>query len=177
MARYSSNFGNKLQLMVGIGKKCSFTSSFNMPQPFTPKQNGVTAQNGEQPIRLPKGSLHLRVEVEQRTHSGDEIDFLWITLISNPVASVVYSRARELDCSFVQLTISESFSDFFQKRWTPSTIFRLSAVATSGHPPSFSFCEFAHASKRFACPFDQRANQIFIFSSFVIYQRGSSQHP
>ena len=30
-------------------------------------------QNGEQPIRLPNGLLYPRVEVEQRTHSGDEI--------------------------------------------------------------------------------------------------------
>ena len=38
-----------------------------------PVRNGVTAQNGEQPIRLPNGLLYPRVEVEQRTHSGDEI--------------------------------------------------------------------------------------------------------
>ena len=37
------------------------------------KQIGVTAQNGEQPIRLPNGLMYPRVEVEQRTHSGDEI--------------------------------------------------------------------------------------------------------
>ena len=30
-------------------------------------------QNGEQTIRLPNGLLYPRVEVEQRTHSGDEI--------------------------------------------------------------------------------------------------------
>ena len=35
-------------------------------------QNGVTAQNDEQPIRLPNGLLYPRVEVEQRTHSGEE---------------------------------------------------------------------------------------------------------
>ena len=39
-----------------------------------PTQNGVTEQNGEQPIRLPNGLLYPRVEVEQRTHSGDEIE-------------------------------------------------------------------------------------------------------
>ena len=32
-------------------------------------------QNGEQPIRLPNSLLYPRVEVEQRTHSGDEIEF------------------------------------------------------------------------------------------------------
>ena len=39
-----------------------------------PAQIIVTAQNGEQPIRLPNGLLYPRVEVEQRTHSGDEIE-------------------------------------------------------------------------------------------------------
>ena len=42
-----------------------------------PAQIGVTAQNGEQPIRLPNGPLYPRVEVEQRTHSGHEIA-LWV---------------------------------------------------------------------------------------------------
>ena len=37
-------------------------------------KNGVTAQNGEQPIRLRNDLLYPRVEVKQRTHSGDEID-------------------------------------------------------------------------------------------------------
>ena len=36
MAWYSSNIGNKLQMMVGIGKEYSFTSDFDMPRPFTP---------------------------------------------------------------------------------------------------------------------------------------------
>ena len=35
MARYSSNFGNKLQIMVGIGKEYGFTSNFVMPRSFT----------------------------------------------------------------------------------------------------------------------------------------------
>ena len=43
-----------------------------MPRPFNPAQNGVTVQNGEQPIRLPNGLLYLIVGLEQRTHSGDE---------------------------------------------------------------------------------------------------------
>ena len=59
MARYSSNLGDKLQIIVGIGKEYGFT-----------RQNGVTAENGEQPIRLPNDLLYPRVEVEQRTHSG-----------------------------------------------------------------------------------------------------------
>ena len=39
-----------------------------------PAQNGVTAQNGAMPIRLPNGLLYRRVEVKQQTHSGDEIE-------------------------------------------------------------------------------------------------------
>ena len=35
MARYSSNFRNKLQMVVGIGKECGFTSNFDMPRSFT----------------------------------------------------------------------------------------------------------------------------------------------
>ena len=41
-----------------------------------PAQIGVTAQNGEQPIRLPNYFLYPRVEVEQRTPSGDEIGYM-----------------------------------------------------------------------------------------------------
>ena len=60
-------------MMVEIGKEYRFTLNFDMPWPFTPTKNGVIAQNGEQPIRLPNGLLYPRLEVEQRTHSGDEI--------------------------------------------------------------------------------------------------------
>ena len=45
-----------------------------MPRPFTPRKTGVTAQNDEQPIKLQNGFLYPRVQVEQRTHSGDEIE-------------------------------------------------------------------------------------------------------
>ena len=38
MARYSSNFGNKLQMMAGIGKEYGFTSNFGMPRPLTPRK-------------------------------------------------------------------------------------------------------------------------------------------
>ena len=64
---------NKLQLIVGKGNEYGFISNFDLPQPFTSAQNGVTAQNGEQPIRPPNGLLCPRVELEQRTQSGDEI--------------------------------------------------------------------------------------------------------
>ena len=36
MARYFSNFGNKLQIMLEIGKECGFTSNLDMPRSFTP---------------------------------------------------------------------------------------------------------------------------------------------
>ena len=51
-----------------------FPVEFSHAAAVCPPQNGVTAQNGEQPIKLPNGFLYPRVEVEQRTHSGDEID-------------------------------------------------------------------------------------------------------
>ena len=34
MARYSSNFGNKLQIMVGIGKEYGFKLNFDLPRSF-----------------------------------------------------------------------------------------------------------------------------------------------
>ena len=64
---------NKLQMMVRIDKECGFRSNFGHAEVVYPLQIGFTAQNGEQPIRLPNSLLYPRVEVEQRTHSGDEI--------------------------------------------------------------------------------------------------------
>ena len=72
MARYSSNFGNELQVVVEIRKEYGFTSNLYMPRPFTPTQNKDTAQNDKQPVRLPTGLLYPRVEVEKRAHSGDK---------------------------------------------------------------------------------------------------------
>ena len=37
-------------------------------------KRSYTAQNGDQPMRLPKGHLYPIVDVEQRTQSGDEIE-------------------------------------------------------------------------------------------------------
>ena len=37
-AFYSSNFGNKLQMMVEIGKEYRFTLNFDMPWPFTQRK-------------------------------------------------------------------------------------------------------------------------------------------
>ena len=73
MARYSSNFGNKLQIMVGIGKEYGFKLNFDMPRSFTQRKSELRPKMANSPIRLPNGLLYPRVEVEQRTHSGDEI--------------------------------------------------------------------------------------------------------
>ena len=59
--------------MVGIGKEYGFTSNFLTCRGRLPRAKGVTAQNGKQPIRLQNGLVYPRVEVEQRSHSGDEI--------------------------------------------------------------------------------------------------------
>ena len=71
MARYSSNFGNKLQMMVGIGKEYGFTSNFDMPRPFTlPKMELPRKMaNSQSDCRTAS-----RVEVKQLTHSGDKIE-------------------------------------------------------------------------------------------------------
>ena len=74
MASYSSNFGNMLQMMVGIAKEYGFTPNFDMPRSFTPRRSDIQAKMAKL-IRLPNGLLYPRVEVEQRTHSGDDIDF------------------------------------------------------------------------------------------------------
>ena len=66
MARYSSNVGNKLQMMIKIGKVCGFTSNFDTPKPFTTRKTVRTVDSA--------WNFHAdpRVEAEQRTHSGDE---------------------------------------------------------------------------------------------------------
>ena len=38
MACYSSNFGNRLQMMVEIGKAYGFTLNFDMPRLFTQRK-------------------------------------------------------------------------------------------------------------------------------------------
>ena len=38
MARYSSNVGNKLQMMINVGKVCGFASNFDTPKPFTKRK-------------------------------------------------------------------------------------------------------------------------------------------
>ena len=38
MARYSSNVGNKLQMMIKRGKIYGFTSNFDTPKPFTTRK-------------------------------------------------------------------------------------------------------------------------------------------
>ena len=38
MTRYSSNVGNKLQMMIKIGEVCGFTSNFDILKPFTTRK-------------------------------------------------------------------------------------------------------------------------------------------
>ena len=66
MARYSSNVGNKLQIMIKIGKVCGFTSNFDTPKPFTTRKTVRTVDSARNFHADP------RVEAELRTHSGDE---------------------------------------------------------------------------------------------------------
>ena len=49
MAHSSSNFGNGLQVMVGMGKEYGITSNSDMPQPFTPRKQSYGA-SGEQSL-------------------------------------------------------------------------------------------------------------------------------
>ena len=41
MARYSSNFGGKLQIKVYVGKECGFTSIFGIPMPFVRRKTAL----------------------------------------------------------------------------------------------------------------------------------------
>ena len=64
-------------MMVGVGKQCDFTSNFDMPRSFTPRKlelrpKMANSQSDYQTASCP-GLMYPRVEVEQRTHSGDEI--------------------------------------------------------------------------------------------------------
>ena len=56
MAHHSSNFENKLQMMVGIGKEYGFTSNFDMPWPFIPRKAELPRKTELQPIKLAKAS-------------------------------------------------------------------------------------------------------------------------
>ena len=80
MARYAPNFGDKLQIIAEMDKECGFPSNFNMPGPFTTRKTELPHKTELQPIRLPNGLLYPRVEVEQLTHSGDEI-LLWVVRV------------------------------------------------------------------------------------------------
>ena len=53
--------------MVDLDRESGFPSNFDMPRPNNPRKAKL------QPIKLPNGLLYPRVEVEQRTHSGDEV--------------------------------------------------------------------------------------------------------
>ena len=51
MARYSSNVGNKLQMMINVGKVCGFTSNFDTPKPFTTRKTVRGSLRAEFPRR------------------------------------------------------------------------------------------------------------------------------
>ena len=55
MACYSSNFENKLQTMVGIGKEYSFTLNFDMPRPFATRETKLRCKmaNSQSDCRTP----------------------------------------------------------------------------------------------------------------------------
>ena len=44
MTCYSSNFANKLQMIVDTGKEYRFTLNFNMPRSFTPCKSELRPQ-------------------------------------------------------------------------------------------------------------------------------------
>ena len=75
--------------MVEMGKEYGFPSNFDLPWPFNPHKKGVTAQKSQQPIRLPNGLLYPRVEVEQQTHSGDEIGLSQYYVIGNTCRELI----------------------------------------------------------------------------------------
>ena len=74
MACNSSNFGNRLQMMVGIGKEYGFTLNFDIPRLFTLRKTEYRRKMANIQSDCRADLLYPRVEVEQQTHSGDEID-------------------------------------------------------------------------------------------------------
>ena len=61
---------------------CLLYVEFSDAEVVYPAEIGLMAQNSEQPIRLPNGLLYPRLEVEQLTHSGDEIVFYYLFLLA-----------------------------------------------------------------------------------------------
>ena len=59
--------------MVEMGKEYGFPLNFDMLRPFTPCKTELPRKTELQPIKSPNGLLYPRLEVEQRTYSGDEI--------------------------------------------------------------------------------------------------------
>ena len=60
--------------MVEMGKECSFPSNFDMLRPFSLRKAELRLKTELQPIKSPRGLLKPRVAIEQRTHSGHEIE-------------------------------------------------------------------------------------------------------
>ena len=59
-------------MMVKMGKECGFPSNFDMSRPFPSRKTELPCTE-LRPVKSPNGLFCPRVEVEQRTHSGDEI--------------------------------------------------------------------------------------------------------
>ena len=66
--------------MVEMGKECDFPSNFDMPRPFTARKTELLCKMELQPIKSQNGLFYPRVEVEQRTHFGDEIDHGYVRM-------------------------------------------------------------------------------------------------
>ena len=68
--------------MVELGKECGFPSNSDMPRPFTLRKKELPLKTELQPIKSLNGRLYLRVEVEQQTHSVDEIGYRYQIIVS-----------------------------------------------------------------------------------------------
>ena len=60
--------------MVEVDKECCFPLNFGLSRPFSLRKTELPRKTELQPIELPNGVLCPRVEEEQQTHSGDEIE-------------------------------------------------------------------------------------------------------
>ena len=68
--------------MVEMSKECRFPSTFDIPRPFTTHKTELPRKTELKPIKSPNGLVYPRVEVQQRTHSWDEIGFLALIIPS-----------------------------------------------------------------------------------------------
>ena len=76
VACYSSNFGNKLQLMVGKGKEYRFTSNFDILWLFISRKTELRCKMAKSPQIAERPLVSQSRGREQQTHSGDEIGWV-----------------------------------------------------------------------------------------------------